>query len=156
MTITTCLCALAATQCASNRNALACLNQHVLNAVKSWHPKSNTQLFRCISPITQSSLTAQTSKASTTKVVYTVNTMSTNELTPWFDAIVKPARVGVYQVDWKPSAQESEYQWYAYWDGREWGWMAISISRAIASYNLNPDRRHKELAWRGLASEPKS
>lgn len=78
--------------------------------------------------------------------------MKKPKLTQWFKADIKPTRVGVYQANWLPKA-DTYGDWYAYWDGKEWGWMALNISEAVRVYK-ETDRRHKRLAWRGLAAKP--
>jgi hypothetical protein len=58
------------------------------------------------------------------------------ELTPWFPADVKPARVGNYQC-----REGSQDVWY--WDGRVW-----------RSPNFGWECTKQDRQWRGLASDP--
>jgi len=67
--------------------------------------------------------------------------MSNQELTPWFPADVKPARVGWYQRNW-PHHEDWEND---YWDGVKW-------------HYGNPNNRTSGEAmmnrlWRGLVKK---
>jgi len=75
--------------------------------------------------------------------------MSTPELTPWFPADVKPARVGVYQVD--PDCRDA---WYSYFDGRRFGWQTIDPEGAYLLRAEETMLSGKQV-WRGLAQDPK-
>lgn len=65
--------------------------------------------------------------------------------TPWFNYSVKPVREGVYEVLCKGR--------YAYWNGKRWGWMAISIEKADMHRCTTGAVQYKD--WRGLTGESK-
>lgn len=70
------------------------------------------------------------------------------ELTPWFPAAVKPARIGVYQV--APFAKD-EPRW-SYWDGMNWSFFTIRLEslEEKKDYCVHSER----MPWRGLAYDP--
>lgn len=74
-------------------------------------------------------------------------------MTPWSPKNVPPHHPGVYQADWEP-VSESATKWYSYYDGKVWGWLDLSTEKAEREYFDNPNRRHSQLAWRGLANKP--
>ena len=65
--------------------------------------------------------------------------------TPWFDWAVKPVRKGVYQV--------FDASWYAYWNGKRWGWSATSVEKADMYRATGGASQYKK--WRGLTKESK-
>lgn len=67
------------------------------------------------------------------------------KLTPWFPASVKPVRVGVYRVE--------SGGWYAYWNGRKFGWRDLTPSKAYANRN-EATLCTKLASWCGLAEKP--
>lgn len=74
------------------------------------------------------------------------------KLTPWFPAIVKPVRAGVYEVRKKPP-----WSWYRYWDGKCW-YLGGKTPMAAKNYADMAGSRLDETPpepWRGLAEEPK-
>lgn len=75
--------------------------------------------------------------------------------TPWFDAKDSPVRIGVYEADWPENIGYGD--WFAYWDGSQWGYMQRDPNDAVRDYQLEPKHRHKagKLAWRGLLKESK-
>ena len=78
--------------------------------------------------------------------------MKYHGLTPWYPMNIKPARIGVYQADWNiPSPAFENDVWYAYFDGKEWGWMQPNPDKALRSYQMEQHRRHAYLIWRGIA-----
>jgi hypothetical protein len=72
-------------------------------------------------------------------------------LTPWFPIRIKPVRVGVYNVSCKDSGQSGK--WYAKWDGKGFGWYALSLTSIDGDHCGLPDCT---LSWRGLASDPEA
>ena len=65
------------------------------------------------------------------------------EYTKWFPAEIKPVIIGVYQVFNDKS--------YAYWDGKRWGWTAISVASAVTRKATAGASQHKD--WRGLTKK---
>lgn len=78
--------------------------------------------------------------------------MKKPKLTPWFDKHVKPVHTGVYIADWQKASLHGT--WYAYWDGKKWGWMVNTVDMALSIYQTSKRNRHPQLAWRGLANKP--
>ena len=76
------------------------------------------------------------------------------DMTPWFPKEVPPHHPGVYQADWIKPNKSASYFWYAYYDGKVWGWLDLSVEKAEREYFANPNRRHPRLVWRGLANKP--
>ncbi len=70
------------------------------------------------------------------------------QLTPWFDGSVKPARVGWYQRDYGRCCQAEEYQYPDYWDGDNW-YVGVG-GRKPTNLICNGD-----MPWRGLTKEQK-
>jgi hypothetical protein len=74
------------------------------------------------------------------------------QLTPWFPARVKPARVGVYQT------QDSDlpgYTYYNLWDGKRWHYGDQELRTHQVWFDPWPDNAASLKRWRGLAKEPK-
>ena len=68
------------------------------------------------------------------------------KVTPWFSGDVEPVHVGVY---------ERKYGYgYSYWTGRVW--CAGSGSARSAAADPLFESLHQNIAWRGLASDPKA
>jgi hypothetical protein len=63
--------------------------------------------------------------------------------TPWFPPEIKPVHVGVYQVF-------NDFT-YAYWGGKRWGYVELSVKQAVASKNTKFASQYK--TWRGLTTE---
>ena len=80
--------------------------------------------------------------------------MTKAKLTPWFSDEIKPFYIGVYEVEFfLPTMRKSH--WYAYFDGKLWGWMTWDIKRAKSLYKESIENRHEKLCFRGLANAPK-
>lgn len=75
------------------------------------------------------------------------------KLTDWFDGVVAPARVGVYERYFLVT----EYCGYAYWNGKLWYAVRSTKEGALAElkhgFKSYTDWTHTK--WRGLADEPK-
>jgi hypothetical protein len=72
------------------------------------------------------------------------------KLTPWFPASVKPARVGVYNVD---TLELGDI--YRYWDGRHWSFFGLSPDGAMTQHaHGNIFTNGRLFPWRGLAEKP--
>jgi hypothetical protein len=78
--------------------------------------------------------------------------MTKPKLTPWFPYGIKPVRVGVYRADFEPdrATWNDPDPWYAYFDGKQWGWLCQGVDDALHTYLHEPDRRHPNLEWCGL------
>ena len=71
--------------------------------------------------------------------------MSTQQLTDWFPADVKPVRVGVYE------RRKREHAHYSKWSGECW----IAYCSTPGHAALESDRSlFQSLEWRGLAADP--
>jgi len=70
------------------------------------------------------------------------------KLTPWFGWNTKPARVGVYEAEWRSGT------YYNYWDGKEWHWGSSSSDVARRDDPVSRFERARLLRWRGLAEAP--
>lgn len=64
-----------------------------------------------------------------------------SELTDWYDADIKPVRVGVYQVE----SDMGNFPIFAYYNGQEW---CDKDNRELIYFK-------QDRTWRGLAHEPK-
>ena len=77
-----------------------------------------------------------------------------SELTQWFRHENVPVRYGVYEVDPSikyPKTAIDPDAFYAYWDGKRWGWISDSIDGAFISRNTETGWEVGELPWRGIA-----
>jgi hypothetical protein len=72
-----------------------------------------------------------------------------DELTPWFDGRVVPARPGVYIRELGIRGAD-----YAYWTGKKW-WAARSTPAYAACARCNSGFQISLMRWRGLASPSK-
>lgn len=71
---------------------------------------------------------------------------SAKDMTRWYHASIKPARVGLYRIEADVYAQ------WAYWNGEFWGFRCFSPEAAYAERNnrtLGPIYH-----WRGLKKNP--
>ena len=73
------------------------------------------------------------------------------KLTPWFPAHVKPARVGVYEVD---DQDGMIGPWYAYWNGRRFGWRSWKGPQEAYESRFDSIGLDERAIWRGLAEDP--
>jgi hypothetical protein len=69
--------------------------------------------------------------------------MSKQQLTPWFSAEVKPARIGLYEVRYPEYPNEQRFR---LWTGHEW--------KSEAGYGTLFGMAFGD-KWRGLAEQPK-
>lgn len=77
-----------------------------------------------------------------------------SELTQWFRYEDVPVRYGVYEVNPAVKYPKTELDpdaFYAYWDGKRWGWISDSIDGAFISRNTETGWEVGELPWRGIA-----
>ena len=65
------------------------------------------------------------------------------EYTKWFPVEIKPVREGVYQV--------FNSHTYAYWNGKRWGWAALSVATATTDKAIAGASQDK--LWRGLTKQ---
>lgn len=82
--------------------------------------------------------------------------MESTILTDWFDSDSKPARTGVYEIDW-PDALNRKV--FSYWDGKDWGWPVVDICGRMgdtinACFEAGASSRGVSHRWRGLSSPP--
>lgn len=70
-----------------------------------------------------------------------------NKLTPWFPIETPPVRVGVYNVSCHAHRQTGH--WYAYWDGRWFGFYYQSAQ--AAADGVRRTCRDATASWRGIA-----
>jgi hypothetical protein len=68
--------------------------------------------------------------------------------TPWFDGSQKPVRVGVYQRKYEAGIR------FCWFDGKRFGCNSRSASDAYHQYSIFGASFDRDLAWRGLASNP--
>jgi len=78
------------------------------------------------------------------------------KLTPWFPAATNPVRPGVYIAEWPDYVDIVPHPWFAFWDGKQWGWMETNIELAVSAYKRGDTHAAGKLAWRGLAGRPKA
>lgn len=71
-------------------------------------------------------------------------TYTEDDLTPWFPPDVKPARIGLYQRDWKNEIATATPD---YFDGTNW-----FATNAFRCASLTP--LAIKLPWRGLNKQP--
>lgn len=72
------------------------------------------------------------------------------KMTPWFQPRSKPARVGVYETEWRGIGR-----FFNFWDGRDWHWGWRTLERAERSSDPMTRRDQRDLCkWRGLAANP--
>jgi len=71
------------------------------------------------------------------------------KLSAWFPKHIVPVRVGVYQV--KESKDYGRKPWYAYWDGKKFGYRALSVDDAF-ELRWQMTMLPAQCKWRGLAS----
>lgn len=91
--------------------------------------------------------------------MFFINTHPNIPRTPWFDASVKPARPGLYEVRHDPATRPGPRSHkrlrggpWRYWDGTEWraGWIPFAnLSKTWPSIFGS----HESHQWRGLAQE---
>lgn len=73
------------------------------------------------------------------------------KLTPWFPAHMPPEHKGVYEVE---DSDEIEGPWYAYWDGKRFGYRYWKSPKS-AEIHMDDKTCCPALAkWRGLAEDP--
>jgi hypothetical protein len=73
------------------------------------------------------------------------------KLTPWFPAHVVPVRIGVYEVD---DEDGIDGPWYAYWDGRKFGFRCWKGPQEAFNYRYDKTYLSEFSKWRGLAEDP--
>ncbi len=71
--------------------------------------------------------------------------MTNKKMTAWFPHYIKPARVGVYQIDRDTDA-------VAFWDGRFWGVTGSSIEEVICRGDKSS---YQYAEWRGFKEKQK-
>jgi hypothetical protein len=77
-----------------------------------------------------------------------------SELTQWFKYEDVPVRYGVYEVNPSVKYPKTEFDpeaFYAYWNGKRWGWITDSVFGAYESRNTETGWEVGELPWRGIA-----
>ena len=74
--------------------------------------------------------------------------MSKPKLTPWFSAVHKPVRVGVYQTSYRGDWGAG----FSYWDGSRWGNQKNDPKNCHAGDFIGA---YQNKQWRGFAEEPK-
>ncbi len=74
-------------------------------------------------------------------------------LTPVFPPNIRPARAGVYKIATIQGAP-TKYPWYAYWDGRLWGWCAPTPAGALLG-RRDAHRANQNRCWQGLTQQAK-
>lgn len=73
--------------------------------------------------------------------------MEDKELSQWFDINEqKPWEPGVYEVD-----EDSFGKWFSYWDGKNFGYLAMDVNEAIDEFSLHTNFVVEK--WRGLSSD---
>lgn len=72
------------------------------------------------------------------------------KLTGWYSGDQKPARVGVYERDYKPVLGMHDVN-YAYWNGETWGMGAYDRETAKWYHRAYSQRGSAGLPWRGIA-----
>jgi len=75
-------------------------------------------------------------------------------LTPWFSGAVTPVRKGVYVAEFPQTQPIKSMRWFAYWDGRIWGWLSLDVDGAVDYYKHGQDHPRVKMKWRGLAEDP--
>lgn len=73
------------------------------------------------------------------------------KLTDWFPPEVKPVHVGVYETQ---SARFMDDTWYAYFDGKRWGYCTCTNPEDAFEYRNRQHFRDSDSPWRGLAEKP--
>lgn len=74
------------------------------------------------------------------------------KLSIWFPHYVLPAHIGVYEVD---DCDGLDGPWYAYWDGKKFGYRSWIGPDAAYSMRNDPTSCRETAQWRGLAEPPK-
>lgn len=81
-------------------------------------------------------------------------------LTPWYPPGTNPKRPGVYITQAIAPARgfiphERAVVWYTYWDGKLWGWSALSPEKANKkrAKAYLPSTAIQTRRWRGLRQE---
>jgi len=76
--------------------------------------------------------------------------MSREPITGWYRASVNPLRKGVYMAEWSEGRSRKAH--YAYWDGKQWGFLLPTANEALNRYFATPSERHPagSFKWRGL------
>ena len=80
--------------------------------------------------------------------------MAKVEVTQWFKHEDVPVRYGVYEVNPHILYEKNELDpeaFYAYWDGKKWGWITDSPEGAYKSREYETGWEVGELPWRGIA-----
>ena len=73
-----------------------------------------------------------------------------SKMTKWFPPHVKPARKGVYEVEWHDKASD-RWPTYARWNGNKWSHLSHHKTDGYW-HNCYKDAKQNK-AWRGFAKE---
>ena len=76
--------------------------------------------------------------------------------TPWFPGCIKPVHIGVYE---RRGAGCDYVDGYAFWNGAQWAWSAITPKTALL-YRSNISRYQSDdsipFEWRGILKDSES
>lgn len=68
------------------------------------------------------------------------------KLTDWFDPLITPYHIGVYEVKY---FEEATFSAYSYWNGLNWSWLTSSPKEALKQHVLG-NTMYDKIHWRGI------